>query len=489
MGYWNAADSELRRFPTGGGAHSVIATLGDLPQGVNWGRDDSILIGTIEGILRVSANGGTPELVIPAQPGEEIWGPQLLPDGESVLYSARQLTTPWDQGQVMVQSLRSGERTAVWQGGTDARYVSTGHLLYAQGDALYAAAFDPDRLEVRGTPVPFVQGVRREAANTPTAHYAVSATGTFVYVQGSAENSRILALVERTGTVHPLDLPPGRYVHPRLSPDGTQLTVGTEDDGEIWVYDLGPQGTLRRLTFGGGNYFPIWTLDGRYITFQSNRDGDFAIYRQLADGSGGAERLTRVEDGASSHEPESWSPDGTLSLDVFGAGAQGVWTLPAGGDGAPVVFVDEPVIVEKHSAFSPDGRWLAYMSTTEGLPEEFVQPFPSTGALYQLSTGQGRTPVWSRDGMELFFHDSLSNQLMVISVSSAPGFAFGAPMALPIEDTIHPLTQRNFDVTPDGEQFLVVLPASTDGGAPDSITVVLNWFEELRRLGVKPIPS
>ena len=420
--------------------------------------------------------------MIPTQPGEELWSPQLLPDGESVLYSARQIGAPWDQGQVMVQSLRSGERAAVWQGGSDARYVSSGHLVYAQGDALYAAVFDPDRLEVRGTPVPLVQGVRRESANTPTAQYAVSGTGTFVYVPGSAGNSRILALVERTGTVHPLDLPPGRYVHPRLSPDGTQLTIETEGDGEIWVYDLGSQGALRRLTFGGGNHFPIWTLDGRYITFQSNRDGDLAIYRQLADGSGGAERLTRVERGTSSHEPESWSPDGTLSLDVFGAGAQGVWTLPAGGDGAPAVFVDEPVVVEKHSAFSPDGRWLAYMSTAEGLPEVFVQPFPSTGALYQLSTGQGRTPVWSRDGLELFYHHSGSNQLMVVSLSSSPGFAFGAPMALPIEDTIHPLAQRNFDVTPDGEQFLVVLAASTDGGAPDSIAVVLNWFEELRRL-------
>ena len=299
---------------------SVIATLGNPPQGVSWGWDDSILIGTIEGILRVSANGGTPELVIPTQPGEELWSPQLLPDGESVLYSARQIGAPWDQGQVMVQSLRSGERAAVWQGGSDARYVSSGHLVDigtiegilrvsanggtpdAQGDALYAAVFDPDRLEVRGTPVrgtpvPLVQGVRRESANTPTAQYAVSGTGTFVYVPGSAGNSRILALVERTGTVHPLDLPPGRYVHPRLSPDGTQLTIETEGDGEIWVYDLGSQGALRRLTFGGGNHFPIWTLDGRYITFQSNRDGDLAIYRQLADGSGGAERLTRVERG------------------------------------------------------------------------------------------------------------------------------------------------------------------------------------------------
>ena len=481
VGFWDAGSSELRRIALGGGGASVICVMSNIPSGVSWSSDNTILIGQPEGILRVSANGGTPELVIRAQEGEQISSPQLLPDGESVLFGARALGTSWDQAQVMVQSLGTGERTALWQGGRDARYVATGHLVYAQDDVLYATAFDADRLEAGGASVPLVQGVGRATLDAASAQYAVSGTGTLVYMPSSAADQRTLALVERTGLVHPLDLPPGSYEHPRLSPDGTQLTVGTDADGELWVYDIGTRGPLRRLTFAGANSFPIWTPDGQYITFQSSRDGDLAIYRQRADGSGPAERLTRVEGSDTSHEPESWSPDGTLSFAPVVAGDQGVWTLPTGGDRTPAVFVDEPMVVEKHSAFSPDGRWLAYMSTAEPPTNVFVQPFPPTGALYQLSTNEGRTPVWSHDGMELFYHHASTNRLMVVNVSTSPGFSFSAPIALPIEGAIHPLAQRNFDVTPDGQQLLIVLPASTDGGSA-RIRIVQNWFEELRRL-------
>jgi Tol biopolymer transport system component len=199
-----------------------------------------------------------------------------------------------------------------------------------------------------------------------------------------------------------------------------------------------------------------------------------------------------VGDGDSAHEPESWSPDGTtLSFDLYGAGVQGVWTVSGGVDGTPRAFVDMPTAVEKHSAYSPDGRWLAYTSTSLGSQQGigvFVQPVPATGALYQVSTGQGRTPVWSRDGRELFYHETVSNQLMVASVRHAPGIEFGTPAALPIKGTIHPFPQRNFDITPDGRQLLVVLPADVgdDGARTARISVVQHWFEELRRLA--PIP-
>lgn len=482
VGFWDAATSELKHVAVGGGTPRVVCRV-LLPSGVSWSRNDTILFGAPEGVCRVSANGGTPELVIPVEPSAENgWGPQLLPDGDSVLFTVRSGTTPWDQAQLVVQSLRTGERTVVGRGGSDVRYVPTGHLVFARGSTLYAMAFDPDRFATRGSPVPVVQGVRRQGLQVPTAQYAVSNTGTLVYIPGTASALRTLALVDRSGAVDPLEMPPRSYFHPRLSPDGAQLTVGTEDGGDVWVYDLRSRGALRRLTFGGVNGFPIWTPDGQYITFQSNRDRDLAIYRQRADGSGGAERLTRVADGDSGHEPESWSRDGTLSFDVFGAGSQGVWTLSPGGNRTPTRFVDEPVIVEKHSAFSPDGRWLAYMSSREGVTRVFVQPFPPTGALYQVSPDEGRAPVWSRDGRELFYHHQSSNRLMVVKVTTSPGLAFSAPTALPIEDTIHPLLQRNFDVTPDGQQVLVVLPPSTDDDTRPRIQVVQNWTEELKRL-------
>ena len=248
---------------------------------------------------------------------------------------------------------------------------------------------------------------------------------------------------------------------------------------------------MRHLTFGGRNQFPIWSRDGRFITFQSDRDGDLAIFRQLADGSRPAERLTKPDRGVQ-HEPESWSPDGkTLSLDVVRGVNQGVWTMSSDGERKLTTFVDVPNVTEKHSAFSPDGRWLAYMAAPLGAggtaagTEVFVQPFPATGAKYQVSTGGGRTPQWSPDGRQLFYHEPAANRLIAVDIRTAPSFSVGKPAPLPIDGTVHPLAQRNYDVTPDGKQFVVILPVSS--GATDAtrrptqqINVVLNWFEELK---------
>ena len=398
--------------------------------------------------------------------------------------------------------MASGERHVVVNGGSGARYVPTGfgaardggHLVYAVGNSLLAMPFDLARLEARGSPVPVLEGIARPLSTLASgvAQYEVSATGTIAYLRGvsSTRNEpKSLAFAGRDGKIQPLGLPAQPYLHPRLSPDGRQLVVGTDDgkDAVVWVYDLKSAGSLRRLTFGGNNRFPIWTRDGRFITFQSDRDGDLAVFRQLADGSGPAERLTTPGTGVA-HEPESWSPDGkTLSLNVITAGNQSVWTTGTNPDDKPTAFVDTAA-VEKHSSFSPDGRWLAHMATTAGAgggTEVFIQPFPPTGAKYQASTAGGRAPVWSPDGRQLFFHNPGPNRFIVVDVEARQGLTFGTPVVLPIDDTIHPALQRNYDVTPDGKQLIVVLPAQAakdvaPSSAPAQINVVMNWFEELR---------
>jgi eukaryotic-like serine/threonine-protein kinase len=314
----------------------------------------------------------------------------------------------------------------------------------------------------------------------------VSATGSLAYLPGRSSGASVpkgLALAGRDGTIRMLGLPQQSYIHPRLSPDGRQVAVGTDDgkDANVWVYDLESAGSLRRLTFGGRNEYPIWTRDGRFITFQSDRDGDKAVFSQPADGSGAAQRLSRPEAGGA-HRPESWSSDGkTLSMNVLDTGDESVWTITTASGTKPTPFADSPA-VEKHSAFSPDGRWVAYMSNTDGDSAIYIQPFPPTGAKYQVTTS-GRTPAWSPDGKELFFHAVGLNRFVVVDIRAEHGLTVGLPVPLPIDDAIHPLAQRNYDVTPDGKQLLIVLPAQAQTAAgrrvPAQINMVLNWFEEL----------
>jgi serine/threonine-protein kinase len=243
----------------------------------------------------------------------------------------------WDKAKVVVQSSRSAERKTLIEGGSDGRYLPTGHIVYALGGTLFAVPFDLRRLEVTGEPVPIVEGVRRGVSpdlNTGVAHFSVSNTGSLIYVPGpvsTTADQRDLARLDRKGGTEPLKLPPGPYEFPRVSPDGRRLTFGTDDGKEaiVWIYDLSGTSSMRRLTFGGKNRFPIWSADGERVAFQSDREGDLGIFWQRADGTGTAERLTRPEQGTS-HFPESWAPTGERFLFSTSKGLSGfLWTLGA----------------------------------------------------------------------------------------------------------------------------------------------------------------
>ena len=357
--------------------------------------------------MRVSANGGAPELVISTEEGEWVHGPQILPGGEWVLFTLTSggANTRWDEAQIVVQSVESGERKILWEGGSDARYVTTGHLIYALEDVvLFALPFDLASLEVSGGPVPVIEGIRRadgSKRNTASANYEFSDRGTLIYVPGSTEGDlNILALVDRSGVVEPLDVPPNSYENPRLSPDGRRLVVQTtdDDDRDIWVYDLSGDTQIRRLTLGGNNRRPLWAPDGERVTFTSDRDGTSSIYWQPADGSSVAERLTTAEEGTR-HFAESWSPEGkTLAVGVFRLGNEasgGVWTLSLESETTtPEVFADESESYQFTPTFPPDGRWLAYDSEESGSYEVYVQPFPKTGAKHRITQqGGGETPL------------------------------------------------------------------------------------------------
>ena len=396
----------------------------------------------------------------------------------------------WDKAQIVTQSLRSGERKTLIDGGSDARYVPTGHLVYALGGIVFAVPMDLRRLEVTGGPVPIVEGVRRAAANiTGAAHFGFSSTGSLIYVPGpvsTAVAQSDLALIDRKGGVEPLKLPPGPYQHPRASPNGTQIAFATDDGKEaiVWIYELGGTASMRRLTFGGKNRFPIWSADGQRVAFQSDREGDLGIFWQRADGSGAAERLTKPDQGTS-HVPESWSPKGERFLfGVTKGSSVSLWTFSLQ-DKKATPFADVQSANPINAAFSPDGRWVAY-TVTEGAerPWIYVQPFPATGAKYQVSKASGDpsgvVARWTRARVP-----ATGRQWAVQTITTQPSFAFSAPVPVPrggADCDPAPTAQRNYDVTPDGRILGVVAAGQTRSAGPTTpqIQVVLNWFEELK---------
>ena len=314
--------SSVKRVPISGGNPSTVIDMETAPLGASWGPQ-GILIASDprdqreRGILRVSPTGGAPELIVRVSADEIAWGPQMLPNGRTVLFTLAKGTGEdrWDRGQIVAQSIADGTRRVVIEGGSDARYLPTGHLVYAVAGTLFAAPFDPERLTVTGPALPVIEGVRRSTvAQTGATQVAVSQTGTLVYLPGPTivANSRMFGLVlgDNRSDAITLKIRPGPYRHPRMSSDGRVLAVERRDgeDFDIWTYDLSETTAIRRLTFGGNNRFPVWSADSRRVTFQSRREGDRAIFWQPVEG-GVAERLTRAAEGEE-HIPESWSRDG-----------------------------------------------------------------------------------------------------------------------------------------------------------------------------------
>ncbi len=491
IGFWSGEDSTLKKVAVTGGS-AVTLGKADLPSGVRWDGDWVVFAQQGAGIMRVAAAGGQPELVARVEPPEMASNPQLINGGRTVLFAVASGSTEdrWDKANIVVQPIGSDQRQVIVRGGSAPFYVSTGHLLYAVGGTVFAVAFDPQSARVSGGPVPVVEGVMRTITSAATAaQFVVSDAGTLAYVPGIANLSgqRTLALMDRDGKAQPVSMPANSYQTPRVSPDGRRVVVATDDGREaiVWIHDLAGTGPPRRLTFGGRNRYPIWTRDGGSIIFQSDRDGDLGLFQQRADGSGQAERLTTAEKGAE-HMAGSLTPDGkTLVFTVATQSGVALWTLSTTGDRTPRPLLAIPGKGLVSPALSPDGRWLAYGSNELGLSGYyvFVQPFPQTGAKYQVTTAISSSPVWAAGGKQIL--SSYTDQISASDVQALPQFTVGAATRIRSEGSIGSLPAiRNFDVMPDG-RLLVILPASsTTTNGPRTTTlqinVVLNWFEELK---------
>jgi Tol biopolymer transport system component len=468
---------QIRRIDLRGGPPVTIC---DVPQGsggISW-RGNSIMFASGNAIYRVADTGGTPEAIATFDAGELVWHPQALDDAGTLLYhvSSGPATT-----QVVLQT-PSGSRAVVADDAVNAFYVAPDRIAFVRNGTLMAMRVDLRTGQAVGSPVPLVEGITRLLITAATFHVAVSTDGTLVYVPGALGGTkrRRLAFVQPDGQIELLALAPHFYGQPRLSPDGRQLAVESDDGKEaaVWVGPVAGNVPLRRLTFEGRNLAPIWTRDGQYVAFQSDREGDRGVFLQRADGSSPAVRMTKA-DPDSQHVPESWSPDDRLlTLRVTNGRTNSIWI--AGRDGTePKPLVQAGTRSAVASAFSPDGRWVAYGSNELG-PQwaVFVQPFPVTGVKYQLTTQSSSTPVWSTDGKQLYF--AFTNQVFRADVHASGGMSLGPSTKFETSGSF-PSTPptRHFDVTADGKRFLVVLPEGAETTQRISINVVLNWAEEL----------
>jgi serine/threonine-protein kinase len=485
--FWSSVDLALKKIGVDSGT-AVTLCPAENPSGMSWDGDGIVFGQRGAGIMRVSANGGKPDVLVRVNDDQLVYGPQLLPGGQAVLFTlanAADGDLAWDKAHIVVQLLESGTRKTLVDGGADAHYVPSGHLVYAVNGTLLAVPIDVRRLEVTGGPTPIVEGVRTNRV-TGATQFSFSNNGSLIYIPGPhvTVSARTLVVIDRKGVLEGLKLLPGPYEFPRISPDGTQLAFGSDDgkEADIWIYKLSGASAPRRLTFRGRNRFPIWTSDGQHVAFQSDRDGDPAIFWQRADGTGVAERLTTPAAGIA-HVPDSWSPNGNQFLfsEVKGSTfSLWTWSLPSK-TATPFGEVQSPL--PPNAVFSPDGKWVAYQAGEVFKNAVYVQPFPATGVTYQISKGLAHEPLWSRDGNELFY-SSARGGIVAARVTMKPTFTFDQPTALPASwSTGGPTSERRIDITPDGKLVKVITAEeSTDIAGPLQIQVVLNWFEELKRL-------
>lgn len=493
IAFW--AEGAIKRVSVAGGAPVRVCDTSPAPYGLDWTQQGIVFVEPGGGIMQVPPDGGTPSRLVPFKDVEGLMqGARLLPDGDTLLFTitlpAAQLNV-WDAGQIVAQSLRSGERKVLIQGGSNPQYVPTGHLLYMVEGTLMGMRFDPATREVPVGPMPIVEGVWRVApAAGGEGQFAVSATGTLAYIPGPARaGDEAVFLYGHDGSAELLKLQKGRYDHPRVSPDG-QWVAFESHDGKEWliaIYHLSGTTAVRRLTFGGNNRYPIWTRDSRRVVFQSDRDGERGVFWQSLKG-GPAERLTSAEPGTS-HVPESWSPiDDVLLYSVTRETTHSLWMLSVKGRQAAPFGDVTSIPFPTGAVFSPDGRWVAYQAgdgqTGEAIT--YVQPFPPTGTKYQIARG-GR-PLWSPDGTRLYFVPGPGRFMATTVTAANEAFAFTAPELVPRRFGLAPPgTPRTFDFVPNGRMIGINTPVESGSAAASQIHVVQNWFEELKaKVPVRP---
>jgi eukaryotic-like serine/threonine-protein kinase len=490
IGFWKA--SVYYKISVNGGPPIPLYQSVGPPRGASWGDDNTIVLSTSDpatGLIRVPANGGDAQILTrPNQARHESdhWFPFVMPGSRSILFTIVSSGQSQEQ-QLAVMDVATREVKTLLRGASQAEYIEPGYLVYATAATLRAVRFDPTRLATTGDPFPVLEGVL--PAGTGAANFALSRLGTLVYVPGSVPSiTRSLVWVDRNGHEQPIPAPPRRYISAMLSPDETQLALEFSDQhSDIWIWDLRRQDSvLRRLTFEQGQQ-PVWTPDSQFIVFSSGRAGAPNLYRRAADGSGRDERLT------TSDYPQiasSITLDGRiLGHEIASTAFLALFSLSATATGRPTVPSDQrgAVLARTNIAgifptISPDERFIAYSGPGSGGYEIFVRPFPNLdGGVWQISSGGGVRPIWSRDGRELFFLDRGFGPMSVRIETTGTAFVARAPSRVLDHPYVVSGAVPSYDVSKTGRLLLLKEDSpQNDAGASASLVVVEHWFEELK---------
>jgi Tol biopolymer transport system component len=474
IGYFDARDAKLKKVKSAGGTPVELCPA-RFGLGASWCEDGTIVFtpDIFSGLWRIPDAGGKPELLTRLAPREftHRW-PQVLPNGRAAIFT---LGTAGATNSASVASveLKTGRRKVILENASDASFTPTGHLFFLRAGNLMAVRFDPARLLVLGEPFLVVKGIGVDPSLW-TAHYAIARDGAIAYdLAVEDEDLRSLVWADRRGSVEKLTVNRGAFSYPRLSPDGRQLAVVIRSQTEksnIWVMEVAT-GSFKCLTDEGDNLLPVWTPDGKRLTFASDRDGQWHLFEVPVDG---AISPVPLHGGENPSVPNAWSRDGNYLVFTEFAPDTGpdIWllSLQGGANARPVLRTP---YAEWGGSISPDGHWLAYTSNDTGLAQVYVLPFPGLGERFQISTAEGREPVWRADGRELFFR--YWRGLMAVAIGTEAGFNPETPSLVISGDyevgsiPVFP----DYDAASDGQRFILIPHEEKDR---TRIHVDLNWL-------------
>ena len=471
-----ATSSALKKVPVDGGAVVKLTPVAYGVAGATWGEDGYIYFSRFwAGLWRVPQNGGKAELVTVPDPAHQEQGhrwPEVLPDGDSILFSMMK-NFGADDAETGIFSIKTRTWHTILQNASNAHYLTSGHLVYVHAGTLMAVPFDLKSLRMTGTPAQVLHGILANQ-DDGYASLAVSRSGNLAYVSGpertERKSSTQLVWVSRDGKESPASPTLGGYEDMSLAPDRKMaaFTVPADPVWNIWVLDF-ERGNLNRLTFTGDNRDPLWSPDRRHIAYTSFRDGHFGIYWSTIDGSSPEQKLTSNQ---FEPTPTVFTPDGKKLIFTQDVSTTNVntWEIALTGDATPVPLngLGEGGSVD----LSPDGKWIAYESAETGQLEVYVQPYPGPGGKWQVSSAGGYRPRWSPDGKEIFYR--AGDMMMAATVETHPHFTSGTAHVLFTGHYTH--TGRDYET--DGNRFLMM--KSGDQRGQSSLQVVLNWASELK---------